>query len=134
MPVAVAKVHVSDLNGQQACHVFDVGKREWHAQQVRLPGRRRQLLPFLAINGEIFPGSQLLQLRVLRLGLLHDGMSGSASFHSVEEVLVGDAGLDLLALGGEHPCLVQTGHRDEGVAWTLVAKVDDPLELGRGRP
>jgi len=92
------------------------------------------LLPFLAIKGEIFPGSQLLQLRVLRLGLLHDGMSGSASFHSVEEVLVGDAGLDLLALGGEHPCLVQTGHRDEGVAWTLVAKVDDPLELGRGRP
>lgn len=83
MPVAAAKVHVPDLNGQQGCHVFDVGKEIGMLNRCGFLVAGVSLLPFLAIKGEIFPGSQLLQVRVLRLGLLHDGMSGSASFHSV---------------------------------------------------
>ena len=74
----------------------------------------------------------LLQLRVLRLGLLQDGDVGIGVFPEREEILVLDAGLRQVTLDGIGAAEAKMGEGTDGFVEYDTAMVEDFLELPSG--
>src|ERR1700761_7018294 len=76
-------------------------------------------------------GQQLLQLRVLGLGLLQDGDVGVSAFPEREEILVGGVGFYDVALQRTGPSEAEMRQRADGFVTHNAAMIQDFLEFGR---